>query len=322
MHPKFLVIQTSFLGDVILATAVLEKLNSFFPHSEIDILVRKGNEAIFYNHPFLHEVIVWNKKEDKLKNLLQVARKVRGNRYKYVINLHRHGSSGFIAFSSGAPFISGFHTNPFAVIYTHKYRHEIGNNTHETARNQQLIAFLTDTTPSRPKLYPSAHDIEQALYGRKKPYVCMAPGSVWFTKRLPVSKWVELIKNIKTQVYLIGAPDEFALAEEIRVQVPEASIENLCGKLTLLQTAALMQHASMNYVNDSAPLHLCSATNAPCTAFFCSTLPEFGFGPLSDTSRIIQTHETLSCRPCGIHGKTACPEGHFRCATSIELPHE
>lgn len=75
----------------------------------------------------------------------------------------------------------------------------------------------------------------------------------------------------------------------------------------------------MNYVNDSAPMHLCSAVNAPVTAIYCSTIPEFGFGPLSDNSHILQTKEKLSCRPCGLHGFKSCPEKHFKCAWGIEV---
>ena len=70
----------------------------------------------------------------------------------------------------------------------------------------------------------------------------------------------------------------------------------------------------MNYVNDSAPLHLASSMNAPVTAVFLSTIPQFGFTPLSDDSTVSETSLNLPCRPCGLHGKKACPEGHFRCA--------
>ncbi|HPT10302.1 MAG TPA: glycosyltransferase family 9 protein, partial [Bacteroidales bacterium] len=68
---------------------------------------------------------------------------------------------------------------------------------------------------------------------------------------------------------------------------------------------------------DSAPMHLASAVNAPVSVVFCSTVPEFGFGPLSDRSFLIQTEENLDCRPCGLHGYNACPKKHFRCATGI-----
>jgi heptosyltransferase II len=79
----------------------------------------------------------------------------------------------------------------------------------------------------------------------------------------------------------------------------------------------LLAGARMNYVNDSAPLHLCSAMNAPTTAVFCSTVLQFGFGPLAEKARVVETPEPLECRPCGLHGYRECPLGHFRCATSI-----
>ena len=62
-----------------------------------------------------------------------------------------------------------------------------------------------------------------------------------------------------------------------------------------------------------------SAMNAATTAIFCSTVPSFGFGPLSDNSKIIETEIQLDCRPCGLHGYKACPKGHFKCAYSIDV---
>ena len=80
-----------------------------------------------------------------------------------------------------------------------------------------------------------------------------------------------------------------------------------------------MQHAAMNYVNDSAPLHIASAMNAPVRVIFCSTVPAFGFGPLNANGRIVERLEPLYCRPCGLHGYKACPEGHFKCALDIDV---
>ena len=55
---KFLVIQTAFIGDVVLATGIVEKLHRHFPDAEIDFMVRKGNEGLLQNHPYLHKVII------------------------------------------------------------------------------------------------------------------------------------------------------------------------------------------------------------------------------------------------------------------------
>ena len=99
-------------------------------------------------------------------------------------------------------------------------------------------------------------------------------------------------------IYIIGGPDDKRLGNEIHQQTHEGVV-NLCGNLNLLQSAALMEGALMNYVNDSAPMHLASAMNAPTTAIFCSTIPAFGFGPLSDNCVVIENSQKLNCRPCG-----------------------
>ena len=43
---KFLIIQTAFIGDVILATALVEKLHRHYPEATIDFALRKGNEGL------------------------------------------------------------------------------------------------------------------------------------------------------------------------------------------------------------------------------------------------------------------------------------
>jgi heptosyltransferase-2 len=150
----------------------------------------------------------------------------------------------------------------------------------------------------------------------------MGPSSVWFTKQLPKEKWCELIRNIPENITicLIGSANDVNYCEEIIGLSSRENIVNFSGKLRLLESAALMNGALMNYCNDSGPMHMSSAVNAPTTAFFCSTLPEFGFGPLSDKSIVCQINEKLSCRPCGLHGKSECPEEHFKCGTQIKIP--
>ena len=119
-------------------------------------------------------------------------------------------------------------------------------------------------------------------------------------------------------VMLLGGPDDFAACANIAAAADRSKVQNLAGRLTFLESAALMQGAAMNYVNDSAPMHIASAVNAPVTAVFCSTVPAFGFTPLSDQSRVVETLHLLDCRPCGLHGYQDCPQGHFRCAETID----
>lgn len=319
---KFLVIQTAFLGDVVLATAILEKLHRFYPQAAIDMVVRKGNESLLDGHPFLRKVWVFDKRGGKYLNLLGLIRRVRAERYDHVINVQRFAASGLLTVLSGAKETAGFSKNPLSVFFTHRFPHVITPTppgTHEVDRNLSLIRHLTDDSPQRPALYPPPADY--AATAQAGPYVCMAPASVWFTKQWPASEWVALIRRIPAEVaiHLLGSPADHELCDQILTAAARPGVINQAGRLTLLQSAALMHGAHMNYVNDSAPLHLASAMNAPVTAIFCSTVPAFGFGPLSDKAIVAETLEPLDCRPCGLHGKRACPEGHFRCA-KIDIP--
>jgi len=239
-----------------------------------------------------------------------------------VINVHRFPTSGLITFLSRAREKCGFDKNPFAFCYTHKVTHEIGNGLHETQRNLQLIESVGEREDYKPRLYFSESDQRRIDDLVQKPYITIAPSSVWCTKQLPKEKWAELVKSIPNDitVCMIGSANDVQYCEEIIGLSMRENILNFSGKLRLLESAALMNGSKMNYSNDSAPMHISSSVNSPTTAFYCSTLPEFGFGPLSDASTICQTEEELSCRPCGLHGRSECPEGHFKCGTEIKIP--
>lgn len=318
---KILIIQTAFLGDVILATPIISELKRIFPSSEIDVLVRKGNEGLLANNPKINLVHTFDKKNGKLKAILSLIKTFRKNQFDLVLNLHRFGSSGIIAGLSKGKKRYGFAKNPFSFLYTKKFEHQIGNGKHEVERNLSLIKEFGADESLRPELYPSEDDFLIADQIASGTYFCFAPASVWFTKQLPVSKWIELI-DYYTQfgtIYLLGGTGDIEFCNEIIEQTQSKMGINLAGQLNLLESAALMKNATRNFVNDSGPLHIASAMNAPVTSFFCSTVPDFGFGPLSEESEIKQVNEKLDCRPCGLHGHKACPKGNFECGNKIDL---
>ena len=318
--PATLLIQTAFIGDVILMTALLEHLHHTEPATPVDVLVRRGNESLLAGHPHVRQVLIWDKKHRKYAALWQLLRQIRATGYGRVVTLQRFASTGFLTAFSRAPERVGFAKNPLSRFFTRRVPHTIGDGTHEVARNLRLLG--ASGTSSLPRLYPSAaEEATAAAYAAAGPYLCLAPTSVWFTKQFPEEKWLELLAALPAQlrVYLLGGPPDVAPCERLAAASGRENVTSLAGKMGLLASAALMRGAVMNYVNDSAPMHLCSAVGAPVTAVFCSTVPEFGFGPLSPLSFIVQTNEPLACKPCGLHGHGACPLGHFRCAYTIEV---
>ncbi len=318
---KILIIQTAFIGDVVLATAMIEKLHAFFPDAKIDFLVRKGNETLLANNPFISEVIIWDKKNNKTKHLFQLIARIKKIHYDKVINCQRFFSTGLITALSAAKERIGFSQNPLSLFFSKRVKHHIDlqNPKHEIERNNALIEQFTNKGVTFPKLYPSAKDQNVIQQYLSAPFITITPSSVWFTKKYPVEKWILFLDRLDPsyKVYVLGGKENAAEAEELSLKATNKNIEVLAGKLNFLQSAELMKYAVMNYVNDSAPLHFASAVNAPVTAIFCSTVPEFGFTPLSSKATIVQTTVALKCKPCGLHGYKACPLGHFKCAHTI-----
>lgn len=307
---------------MILATPIIEKLHYHFPDAIIDFLLKKGNESLFRDHPKLRKIISWDKSNNKYLNLFKIIKSIRRDKYDYLINIQRFTSSGIITVFSGAKTTIGFDKNPLSLFFNKKIKHKIGEkNIHEVERNLELIRDITDDSTFNVKLYPSEADFKKTESYKTEKYICIAPASLWYTKQFPAEKWIEFIKRTgqRFKIFLLGSTADKQLCSDIILAAANPKVVNLAGELNLLETAALMKDAHMNFVNDSAPQHIASAMNAPITSIFCSTIPDFGFGPLSDDSVVIETTEKLNCRPCGLHGLKECPEKHFKCALSISI---
>ena len=124
---RILIIQTAFIGDVVLATGILEKLHAYFPDAKIDFMVRKGNEGLLKDHPFLNELLVWDKKEGKMKNLFKLLKYIRSIRYDKVINVQRFAATGILTAFSGAKENIGYDKNPLITFFSVKVPHIISN---------------------------------------------------------------------------------------------------------------------------------------------------------------------------------------------------
>lgn len=315
-YQKILIIQTAFLGDAILATSVVEEIHHSLPEAKIYLLVKKGNEDIFKEHPYL---MVWtHDKSNKYISLFRLIKKIRKEKFDAVINLHRYLSSNILTILSGAKFKSGFESL-FTFLFNHHIKHRFEKNLHEIHRYHEITMPLTHASKVfLPKLYP----IEKLPnnFSPQTKYVCIFPGSVWSTKQLPPEQWIKLIRKFSAdmEIYLCGSSGEYKLCEYILVKCERNNIFNIAGKYSLSDTIRIIQHSQRIYCNDSAPLHMASALNIPTTAFFCSTVRDFGFYPLSKNSEVIEV-SNLSCRPCGVHGYKECPRHHFECGLNIDV---
>jgi heptosyltransferase-2 len=322
---KFLIIQTSFIGDVILTLPLLQVLRRNFPNSKIDFILIPRTAELLKNHPDINDVIVFDKRgrDSGISGLMRLRKILSAENYDVALIPHRSFRSAFLALISGIGERIGFDKSSAKFLYTHIVEYK---NIHEIERNLSLLIPLGIRVDRKelPNLYPSDDDINYvdsllSSYGIKN-LIGISPGSIWATKRWLKEGFSDVASKftgIGFDVALIGGVDDFMLCEEIKTIAGGKNVFNFCGKLSLLQSAELISRCKVLITNDSAPMHMAVAVGTPVVAIFGSTVPEFGFYPYGEKDIVVQV-DNLYCRPCGIHGHGSCPEGHFKCMKLIK----
>jgi heptosyltransferase II len=310
VRPSVLVIQTAFLGDVVLTTPLLSALAE--RSGPVDVLTTPAAATLLEGHPAVRAVIRYDKhgSDRGLRGLRRVSAALRARDYSAVYLPHRSLRSAVLALLTGAPDRIGFAGTLAAALYTRRVPRPATG--HEVER---LLTLLGDTTAAPPvSLGLTSEDharAEQWLQANAVPagFVALAPGSIWGTKRWPY--YPELAVRLDRPCVVVGGPDDSALAMDIVTAAP-ARAANAAGKLSLRASAALISRAAALVTNDSAPLHLATAVGTPVVAVFGPTVPQFGFGPRG-AGDVALGREGLACRPCSRHGPEKCPLGHHRC---------
>ncbi len=335
MNDKILILQTAFLGDLILSTSFFHAVRKKYPDAEIHLVCNLGTEQILDGNPDIDKVIPLDKKKIK-KNILGFLGfilKIRKERYTIVFAAHFSFRSTLISFFSGANIRIGYSQSGFSFLHTKKIeRPKLGP--HEV---DKLFSLLFDDKTEYPKgrdkrpfLFPkedaetSFEKTAESLKILENGYIIIAPSSIWETKRLPEEKFVSIISLIlrkrKENIILIGSKSDLQIQDKIFQLLNIEPIKDkerqklfsLIGKTTLGELAVWIKNASAIISNDSSPIHFASAFDIPTVMVYGATIPAFGYSSLSTKHKYAQVLD-LSCRPCGIHGGNICPKAHFKC---------
>lgn len=320
---KILIIQTAFLGDLILTTGFIRRVKELFPHSEISIIVNSGTESILYENPYLSEIIPFNKKEVK-KNLFKFFKflnQIKSKHFEVCFSPHFSHRSSIIAFWSGAKKRVGYREAGFSFLLTQK-KHRPLKGLHEV---QKLFLLLNEeSSPYKPEIYFSNKEVSQIQeimlasklnFMPNSNYITIAPSSIWETKRMPEFKFREILSLILEHTpyipVLVGSKADIPISNQVKLGF-ETAVVDLTGKTNLKEFCYVISNSKALISNDSSPIHVASAFDVPTIAIFGATIPAFGYTPLS-SKQFISEINGLKCRPCGIHGGRFCPERHFSC---------
>ena len=334
-----LVVQTSFLGDIVLTTPLLRELASRGP---VDVLTSPEGAAILSNNPAIRNVIVYDRREmdsglvgfgravgrirrTGLYGSAEASAPRREANAFYSEAYLAQGSlrSAMLVTAAGVKRRIGFNTSEGRRFYTDRV--EYRPDRHHAERLWRLASPDRDPTSEEiaPSLFPTADDdqaagaiVREQISNPARPFIALAPGSVWATKRWPFYPELAQLITQDFNVVVVGGGADVAIGDAIVSQLPKGCAANAAGRLGILASAALIGRAVALVTNDSAPQHLASAMNIPTVTTFGPTVPEFGFGPLAPNSHVAGI-DGLACRPCDRHGPQKCPLGHWRCMREL-----
>jgi heptosyltransferase-2 len=336
-----LVVQTSFLGDVVLTTPLIAELAK---RGDVDVLTTRPGAEILFNNPAIRDTIVYDKRgaDRGLSGFARIVRLVRNsalhdgvataptraskrstNRYDVAYMAQGSLRSAALSLAAGVPHRVGFDTSAGRALYTERVRYQ--PDQHHAERLLSL-AFSDCADPLgaeqlRPRLYPGEDErrvVDKLLAGAGigEPFVALAPGSAWGTKRWPFYPELAALIAERFPVVVVGGNGEIESGDNIVAQLASGRGVNAAGRLSLLASAEVIGRAAALVGNDSAPQHLASAMATRTVTIYGPTVPAFGFGPLTPRSETAGV-SGLACRPCDRHGPARCPLGHWRCMREL-----
>jgi heptosyltransferase-2 len=279
---KAIVIQTAFLGDLILTLPIIQTIRKNQKDSVVDVLCIPYTSSILQNNPYIRRTIIFDKHAyKKYSDIYVLANKLKSDKYNYAIIPHRSVRSGMIAMLARIENRIAFRKLFFDWLYTETV--EYNSEIHEIDRNLSLLNFFDFKTHYRiPELFPNNEDVLKVDKLLDKinsdKMICVAPGSKWNTKKWAKENYSslcnELIQN-GYNVILVGSKSD--IAECTYIKEHNRNVINLCGLLTINETVVVIKKSSLLISNDSAPVHIASATGTSVIDIYGPTNSEIGF---------------------------------------------
>lgn len=322
---NILIVQTAFIGDVILITPLIKAIAKLFPNAKIDVMVVSEAAILLKNNPYVQEVIVDEKRKNVLLSTLQLIQQIKAKHYDLAITPHSSFRSHLILYLSKIPERIGFDRGSAKWMLTKKIEHPVGP--HKIVKNLDLLKpFSEQEFDLQTELFPSDKDKQKADELLKplseKTLIAIAPGSIWKTKCWELKSYISLCRKLLDSGYgivLIGGGSDKPQCDEIKYAMGKNNTKliNLAGVTNLLESAAIIEKCSLMICNDSGAMHIANAMQTRVFAFFGPTVQKFGYYPYRGGDRVFEVD--LNCRPCGSHGSKKCPQKHHNCMRNIEV---
>jgi lipopolysaccharide heptosyltransferase I len=305
---RIALIKPSALGDIVQSLPVLSALRHRYPEAHLIWIINRGYEPLLRGHPDLDATLAFERgavRSGWVGAALYYSRflsRIRQQRFDLIVDLQGLFRSGVIAAASGAPRRVGLSSAREGAtwFYTDVVPVADFQAIHAVDRYWLVAEALgVGDVPKRFRVPLPAAERRWAadeLAGCPRPWLALAVGSRWRTKRWLPEHFAELARRVQARfggtAVFVGSPDEAPLAQAVAAEL-RGPVRDFTGRTTLPQLAAVLALADVVLANDTGPLHLAAALGRPVVAPYTCTRVLLN-GPYGAEAGTVETR--VACR--------------------------
>lgn len=282
---RIALIKPSALGDIVHCLPLLGAVRQRFPRAHLSWVVNRSYAPLLEGHPDLDAVLPFDRGALRhgvwpgLKQLGRFLTLLRDQKFDLVLDLQGLLRSGIMCWASGARRRVGLAgaREGARFAYTDIIPVPDAANLHAVDRYGLVGKALGCKAPVAFHVPVAGHARETAarfLCGQAKPWLVLAVGARWLTKRWPPQHFAELanraMKLTGGTAIFIGGPEDNPLARETARSMVGPYLD-LTGKTSLPELVAVLERADTVIANDTGPLHLAVALGRSVVAPYTCT---------------------------------------------------
>lgn len=333
---RILVYRVGSIGDTVVAMPALRVVSEAFPEAERWGLTNFVNNskaasmaAVLEGTALLHGYIEYPLQTRDPRVLMRLRAQIRSFRPDVLIYLAAPRGQAKAVRDAAFFKTCGIHRLvgvPLTMDRQLPLRLADGTYEHEAVR---LVRSLGSLARSRTvcaddfdlSLSPLEHARARSslrMLGSARPILAVSIGAKVDVKDWGDANWSSLLARLSSELsgwllVMIGATDERERSGVLASSWLGPS-RNLCGELSVRESAAVLESASLFIGHDSGPMHMAAAVGTPCIAIFSSRNRRGHWFPFGNQHRVLYT--SLPCQACGL---SVCVELQKRCIMSISV---
>lgn len=309
---KILILRFSSIGDIVLTTPVVRCIKKQIPNAEIHYATKAGFKNMLSPNPYISQIHTFE------KSVKEVQDELKSVHFDVVIDLHNNIRTlklkrflGIKSYSFPKKNIAKFLLTTLKINTLPKIhivdRYFVAVKSIGVVNDQLPCDYFLD----------EAAQVDLSKYGLiSKQFISVAMGSQFETKQMPISLLKKALESNELPIVLLGGKEDSEKAEELKRELSTKNVLNVCGKLSLNQSAFLCKHTAVLLTGDTGLMHIASCFSTPIVSVWGNTVPDFGmyaYTPQNTDLASIHEVDGLSCRPCSKIGYHSCPKKHFNC---------